>query len=384
MNARSEPTAEPVNAAELMPDSRKSRITVVGPAIVGALLLLVIGIFKSLGISLKFQGLTFVGLYLAIGAQSVAYSVFLIAIQFPRELFLPAVKKLARRPEVLVTALALGFLFFKAFPVDFAFPLLVTALLVFVVSLRTARRIVLPGMYLFVGLLTAFCYSVVGVTVRFEPNFDSVLQRIDYVLLLGHSVSQLSHQFAAVVPPWITSGLLLWYALMFPLIGATLMLCSTMVGHTYAMKFVSTILLAYLFSVIVFLVFPTHSPYFSCPDHWSSRLPGWMLDFQKNYVETALARFHGIRSPLGPEYYISFPCMHIAQPLIAMWYLRRWKRIALFLIPVNLVLMIAIVLLEWHYFVDLLGGVLVAAVSTWLIGRLTSRDMTAVARLKTT
>jgi hypothetical protein len=261
-------------------------------------------------------------------------------------------------------------LFFKLFPIDFALPLLIVVLLVFAIPLRVARSVIAPGAYLFVGLLTAFGYSVVGVTVRFEPNFDSLLQRIDYFLLLGHSVSQISHQFAAWAPPFIPSVLLVWYALMFPQVGAALMVCSAMVGRSYAMKFVSTILFAYLISVVVFFIFPTHSPYFTCPDHTFSKLPAWMIEFQENYVRTATARFHGLRSPIGPEYYISFPCMHIAQPLIAMWYLRRFRRVLTVLVPVNVVLALSIVLLEWHYAIDLVGGALVAAVSILLLEKL--------------
>ncbi len=378
MTAAPDPTAAATNHGTNLPDRNRDRNSVVGPVLVGVALAVLIAIFKVLGISLKFEALTFVGLYLSIGVQSVAYAVLLIAIQFPKEILLPNLKRLLRRPEVIVAGLALGVLFFKLFPVDFALPLLVAVLLVFAIPFRAATSVLLPGAYLFGGLLTAFCYSVVGVTVRFEPNYDAVLQRIDYYLLFGHSVSQISHQFAAMAPSFVPSVLLVWYALMFPQVGAVLMICSAMVGRSYAMKFVSTILLAYLLSVVVFFVFPTHSPYFTCPDHTVSKLPAWMIDFQENYVRTATARFHGLRSPVGPEYYISFPCMHIAQPLIAMWYLRRWRRVLTVLIPVNVLLGLSIVLLEWHYAVDLMGGALVAAGSILLIEKLTSSERSTI------
>src|SRR5260370_40944597 len=55
--------------------------------------------------------------------------------------------------------------------------------------------------------------------------------------------------------------------------------------------------------------------------------------------------------------------MHIAQPLIVMWFLRRWKRIVAVLAAYDVLLVIAIVLVEWHYFVDLLAAVPVAGIA---------------------
>jgi len=340
-----------------------------GPAVLGALLAVLLLLFKMLGISLRFQVLTLSGLYLSIGAQSVTYAVILTAIQFPRDLFVPNLKRLLRRPEVIVGGLALGFLFLKLLPLAFGISLLISVLVLFVVPPRKMREVLFPGLYLFVGLFTAFAYNVVAVTVRFTPDYDYVLQHADRFLLFGHSVSELSHRFAASVPLFVSESLLFWYALMFVQVGAVLMLCSTSVSRDYGMRFVSAILMAYLISVAIFFVFPTHSPYFTCVNHGSAHLPKAMLDIQEHFVQTATARFHGLRDPLGPEYYVSFPCMHISQPLIAMWFVRRWRRIFFVLSVVNAILAFAIVILEWHYLVDLLGGVVVATVALWLTER---------------
>ena len=59
--------------------------------------------------------------------------------------------------------------------------------------------------------------------------------------------------------------------------------------------------------------------------------------------------------------------MHIAQPLIVVWYLRCHKRIALCLVAYDAVMAVAICLLEWHYFVDLLGGAIVAALAIVIV-----------------
>jgi hypothetical protein len=55
--------------------------------------------------------------------------------------------------------------------------------------------------------------------------------------------------------------------------------------------------------------------------------------------------------------------MHIAQPLVVAWFLRRWKRMLAVLAAYDVLLLAAIVLLEWHYVVDIIAGVLVACVA---------------------
>jgi hypothetical protein len=71
-------------------------------------------------------------------------------------------------------------------------------------------------------------------------------------------------------------------------------------------------------------------------------------------------------SQVDTDYFVAFPCLHIAQPLIVIWFLRRWKRIVIFLIAYDLLLIPSILLLEWHYVVDLIGGVAVASMAIWL------------------
>jgi L-lactate permease len=66
---------------------------------------------------------------------------------------------------------------------------------------------------------------------------------------------------------------------------------------------------------------------------------------------------------ISTDYFIAFPCMHIAQPLIVMWFMRRWKRILIVLCAYDCLLILSILLLEWHYLVDIIGGILVAGIA---------------------
>jgi hypothetical protein len=60
--------------------------------------------------------------------------------------------------------------------------------------------------------------------------------------------------------------------------------------------------------------------------------------------------------------------MHIVQPFIVMWFLRRWKRMVLCLALYDLLLMAAILLLEMHYVIDLIAAVPVAAIAIAING----------------
>jgi hypothetical protein len=77
----------------------------------------------------------------------------------------------------------------------------------------------------------------------------------------------------------------------------------------------------------------------------------------------AMALWNHVPTRRISGYFIAFPCMHIAQPLIVMWFLRRWKRMLVFLCAYDCLLIVSILLLEWHYLVDIIGGILVAGIA---------------------
>jgi membrane-associated phospholipid phosphatase len=59
--------------------------------------------------------------------------------------------------------------------------------------------------------------------------------------------------------------------------------------------------------------------------------------------------------------------MHIASPIIALWFLRQWRRLAIILLMLDVLLCFAIVLLEYHYVMDLIGGIAVAALAILMV-----------------
>jgi hypothetical protein len=188
---------------------------------------------------------------------------------------------------------------------------------------------------------------------------------LDSRLLFGGSVSDLSHWALGIFPISVFHFLEFIYFGMFAQIGAALILAGLHDGKSRGLQFVGTILMAYYIALALFYVRPSQGPYYLCPDHFSRFPPSLQAySIQKYLIAHSLALWNHIPiHRISADYFIAFPCMHIAQPLIVMWFLRRWKRIVLVLCAYDAVLIVSILLLEWHYFVDVIAGVMVAGIS---------------------
>jgi hypothetical protein len=234
--------------------------------------------------------------------------------------------------------------------------------------LDASRAVLLPGAYLFAGLVMVFAYNDVIVSFKFFGAYDPTFNHADS-WILGATVSGMAHYVGAHLPVAAYRFLEFVYFGMFSQIGAGIILVALYLGLAKAFRLVGTLLTAYAFALLCFYLWPSHGPYYTCPVHFTA-FPHQLTSYGAQQTLLARARAlwegRGIGS-IGTDYYIAFPCMHIAQPLIVMWFLRRWKRIVAALTAVNIVLVGAILLLEWHYFVDILGGVAVAALAVVIV-----------------
>ncbi len=237
--------------------------------------------------------------------------------------------------------------------------------------LDAVSAVMLPAAYLFAGLVMVFAYNNAIVSFRFFGAYDATFNRIDSWILGGHTVSGIAHSVGAHLPLGAYRSLEFVYFGMFSQIGAGIILVGLYWGMGRAFRLVGTLLTAYAFALLCFYLWPSHGPYYSCPIHFAA-FPHQLTAYGAQQTLLARARAvwegRGIGS-ISTDYYIAFPCMHIAQPLIVMWFVRRWKRIVVALTAVNIVLVAAILLLEWHYLVDVIGGMVVAALSVLIVNR---------------
>jgi hypothetical protein len=237
--------------------------------------------------------------------------------------------------------------------------------------LAATRSVMLPAAYLFAGLVMVFAYNNVIVSFRFFGAYDAVFNRLDSWILGGATVSGIAHHAGAHLSLGAYRFLEFVYFGMFSQIGAGIILVGLYRGMGKGFRLVGTLLAAYAMALACFYLWPSHGPYYSCPIHFGV-FPHQLTAYgaQQALLERARAVWEGRGiDSISTDYYIAFPCMHIAQPLIVMWFLRPWKRIVAALTAVNVVLVAAILLLEWHYLVDVLGGVVVAMLAVLVVNR---------------
>jgi hypothetical protein len=230
---------------------------------------------------------------------------------------------------------------------------------------KAAGAVLLPALYLFVGFLMVFAYNDVILSVRFFGATDAAFNAMDKRLLHGVSVSDLCHWAARSFSVSFFRGLEFIYFGMFSQIGAALILTGLYDGRRKAFRFAGTILAAYYMALALFYFWPSQGPFYLCPTHFSV-FPGQLQTYalQKWSIANSLALSRHVQvRRISTDYYIAFPCMHIAQPLVVIWFLRRWKPIVAVLAAYDVFLVVAIILLEWHYVVDIVAGVLVAGLA---------------------
>jgi PAP2 superfamily protein len=230
---------------------------------------------------------------------------------------------------------------------------------------ESIREIVAPSIYFFLGLMLVFTYNDVIITIS-ARFFDNALLKIDSYFLAGYSVSAIARVASSILPD-ITYRLFdKVYFGMAMVLGSALLLLALLRGRKEACRYVGTLLLGYYGALVLFYLWPTRSPFYTCLGHFE-HLATSDTKVLQGYLA---ARFEYTRNSFAlnvdPDYFIAFPCMHIALPFIAWWFCRQWKRIGRAIFVYNMVLIPTILLLEFHYLADILGGLIVAALAVFI------------------
>jgi hypothetical protein len=343
---------------------------------IGLLLCLaLVPVLRSQGLPLEFDWITLgIAFWFILTAQSIFVAVLLSLIGLPKEEvarpFLARCRQNPLRSVALIFFFAiLGWL--TTWPKALVVGVDVVALLELkdrqgAKGLRNAAASVFaPAAYLFLGFLMVLAYNCAIVSVRFNFATDPAFAAIDRWLLMGHSVSEFAHWSVQTFSLSFFRVLEFIYFGMFPQIGAALILVALCDGRTQALQLVGAILVSYYVALAMFYIWPSQGPYYLCPAHFS-RFPSnlQVYNLQKTLIRDALALWqHRPISRISTDYFIAFPCMHIAQPMVVIWFLRRWRRIVLALAIYDFLLIVAVLMLEQHYVIDIIAGFLVAGLA---------------------
>ena len=319
--------------------------------------------------------------WLATFARSAFLSVLIYLVGYPPgQTLMPALRRFGN--ESARIAIALAAVLWLSWILGLGLGLLVTVDALALAELMERRKkafeaalvdLFWPGLYLFCGLILIFALSSAAAGLRWAGTYDEALSRLDWILF-HVNVSTISHWTLAHAPGWVPWLFEMAYYGLFPQMGTALILAVLLRSQRYAVQYVRALLVAYTIALLVFIVFPAKGPYFLCPDHalqYPHRLVTYSVQQQLG-AEVRMLWAHAVppRAPTILGYFISFPCMHIALAIISIWFLRPWKWIGRVVLAWDVIVLApAIVLLEWHYLVDLAGGVAVAFVAIWISGR---------------
>jgi len=240
--------------------------------------------------------------------------------------------------------------------------------------------VVVPSAYLFVGVLGVYLLNHAIAGIKFAGTYDRAFNRAD-VFLFGTTASAASHWMATHLSKSFFSLMESVYRTLYGQIGAAIAITALFARRAYAMRYVRTLLSAYCLALVLFFLWPTIGPFAirDAPpsDYTSFSSTYWMQE--TIVLKARLLWAHSLMPAVTTldlaDYYIGFPSMHVAIPLMTIWFLRKWRRIAFILLAFDFVMVVSIIALDWHYFVDMFGGVLVAALAIFVTekGKLFSR-----------
>lgn len=227
--------------------------------------------------------------------------------------------------------------------------------------------VLIPAGYLFFGLLLVFALNHAIAGMKFAAAWDPVFDHLDR-RMFGITVSEIARWSNTHLPQWTWRLAALTYYSLFGEVGAVLIITALAAGRREAFRYVGAILTAYFGALICFYLMPTIGPFALRTVHSSKW--GWLAEIyhgQRVLVIYAGLVWHHVPVPelsrvQSAEYYIGFPSMHVAMSAIALWFMRRSRARLAALIIFNVCLLAGIILLECHYILDILGGVVVAAI----------------------
>jgi len=330
-------------------------------------------VFRFARLPLRIDLLGMAGAYwLGTASHALFVAVLLAAVGLPlQQTFLPVIQHYRQQPMRLPFLLIFAAGMIWLFGWSLGFVVVVDGIAVAELLDRGAEGfgsrvldVLIPCAYLFIVVVLVFAYNHAIAGMKFAGSWDLFFNRMD-ARVFRITVSQVAVWCHSHLSQWFYLFVEYAYYTLYGQVGAALAITAIGLGRREALRYVGTLMTGYALSLVIFYLLPTIGPFtlLANPD-----FPHSLATLLTQKVILLKAQFLSRHQLAIPEivhvnlmdYYIGFPSMHITMPLVAIWFLRRWRRMALLLAVFDLFLVVAIVLLEWHYFLDLVGGAAVA------------------------
>lgn len=150
-------------------------------------------------------------------------------------------------------------------------------------------------------------------------------------------------------------------------------------------EYLAALLFCYLAGGPLYHLLPAAGPVFFEPEYYEHlraqpRLP---TNFLQHWLfrQTSLVTEGKAKELLTWTYVAAMPSLHMAHEVVMTWYSRRSRIAFVFSGAFTLATFVAIMVLGWHYFVDALGGTLLAVISILIARKLPNAFMPSFVRV---
>ncbi len=241
-------------------------------------------------------------------------------------------------------------------------------------DLRIAAALISGGLFiLFTLVASVFNYMLLPVSF---PAIDHLLFRVDAAF--GYSWTGIV--IWAATYPWIGKILFLVYATSLPQLLAIIIILGFTGKDRMLHQFLVTGVLGAFTSIIFWIFFPTYGA------AAYNELPQWVLETIPIALDPAYGREtirlgqEGVAyiSPRNVLGLISFPSFHTFMAAMSVWFVPRHWLVMAVILPINLLMLPAVLVQGGHHLSDIFGGLIafamVCAASTCLLNWLSVRE----------
>ncbi len=242
-----------------------------------------------------------------------------------------------------------------------AYPLLLTFYLYsikirYIHSLGKIRKILaflLPATFFFLIFETLFMILPFST----EMRYDALLNQID-IALLGVSPTVWIERY---IHPLFTEILYIAYFLYFPMPLIVFGWMFYKRQYEAIEKYFFIFLLTYYSAYTCYFLFPAVGPRFYLTDQYTVHLNGYIFsDFLRNFIDT-----------LEPNKLDAFPSLHTAILITTMILAYKNNKTLFYIyIPIGILILISVIYCRYHYFIDIIAGIVCSLISYWAAYRI--------------
>ncbi|MEK6646080.1 MAG: phosphatase PAP2 family protein [Candidatus Firestonebacteria bacterium] len=205
-------------------------------------------------------------------------------------------------------------------------------------------------------------FFVLGKVIQYinPQDIDNTLIKLDYFIFGVNPTVWLEK----ITFPILTEILQIIYCTYFflPIFFGVILLSKG--KHTEFHRVLSSILCAFYFNYILYIIFPAIGPRYTLNHLQSFPLTGI---FFTSLIRDGLSNLEGIHRDV-------FPSGHTAVPLVVLYFSYKYERkIFYILLPIVIAMIFSTVYLRYHYVIDVISGVVLAGISIKLF-RVVSRS----------